>query len=151
MPTIEKSSVITACKNQVVAKLAVLKSELLSLKESNEDNDKSSAGDKYETERSMVHQEMEKLMNQIDIEETILTQLRQINPEKSYNNVAEGALVETNKGIYLLGAACGKVMFGATMIFGVSMESPLAMAMQGKTVGESFTLNGNAFSVVIMS
>ena len=151
MPIIEKSSVITACKNQVVAKLAVLKSELLSLKESNEDNDKSSAGDKYETERSMVHQEMEKLVNQIDIEETILTQLRQINPDKSYNNVAERALVETNKGIYLLGAACGKVMLGATMVFGVSMESPLAMAMHGKTVGESFTLNGNAFSVVSVS
>lgn len=143
----EKSTVVAACMVQVSDKLKALRAELLSLQESNADNDKSTAGDKYDTERSMVHQEMEKLINQAEVEAAILNQLRQLNPEKRSSTAGTGSLVNTNKGIYLLGAACGKVLVEKELVFGVSMASPLAQAMHGKKAGEVFSLNGNEFEI----
>lgn len=148
MAKVSKQSVLQAAREVVAEKIKTLRDDLLSLKEGNDDNEKSSVGDKYETDRSMVQQEMEKLMGQIEIEELIYNQLRQIDPEKVRSKVSEGSLVETNKGIYLLGAACGKLTIDGTMVFGVSMESPLAKEMTGKAAGEGFTLNGNAFKIV---
>jgi hypothetical protein len=143
----DKTTVIAACIAQVSDKLKALGVEIHSLQESNADNDKSTAGDKYDTERSMVHQEMDKLIKQTEIEGYILNQLEQMNPDKHFSSAASGGLISTNKGNYLLGAACGKVMLDKTLVFGVSMASPLAKAMLGKTKGDVFSLNGNDFEI----
>lgn len=144
---IQKSTVVAACMVQVSDKLKALRAELLSLQESNADNDKSTAGDKYDTERSMVHQEMDKLIKQVEIEGKILNQLEKMEAVKKMESAGQGSIVHTNMGIYLLGAACGKVKVEKELVFGVSMASPLAQAMHGKKAGEVFSLNGNEFQL----
>lgn len=119
------------------------------LEESNQSSEKSTAGDDHDTERAMLHIEMETLHQQIVRMEQMLevvTALMQPRPEQS--NISQGSLVSTSQGNYLIGLACGKVVTPEGSILGISKESPLAQQLLGKSVGESISINGNAFSIL---
>lgn len=142
-----KVDVIASAMEFVRSKIERLQLEINELKESNASNTKSTAGDKHETGRAMVHLEMEKLGNQLVIEQKVLHNLTQIQSTRSLGNITKGSLVTTNKGVYLLGAAVGKFNSQGQMVFGISMESPLAHALLYKTIGDAIELNGNRFEV----
>lgn len=141
-----KAEVIGACIEQVEAKLVRLRSSMRELQQANADNTKSTAGDKHETARAMVHLEQEKLGNQLTIEEGIFNDLQRMEAQP-HVQAQFGTLVSTNKGMFLLGAACGKVLLENGFIFGVSMQSPFAKAMLGKKQDEKAFVNGNSFSI----
>jgi transcription elongation GreA/GreB family factor len=119
------------------------------LEESNQSSEKSTAGDDHDTERAMLHIEMETLHQQIVRMEHMLevvNALMQPRPEQS--TVSLGSLVCTSQGNYLIGLACGKVVTPEGSILGISKESPLAQQLFGKAVGESIRINDNAFSIL---
>ncbi len=144
-----KVEVIGACIEQVEAKLVRLRSSMSELQQANADNTKSTAGDKHETARAMVHLEQEKLGNQLTIEEGIFNDLQRMEAQP-HEQAQFGTLVTTNKGMFLLGAACGKVQLETGFVFGVSMQSPFAKAMLGKKRGEKAIVNGNNFSIKLI-
>jgi len=141
-----KQEIIAQCKVQVEEKLSRLKSSMRELQQANADNTKSTAGDKHETARAMVHLEQEKLGNQITIEEGILNDLNRMD-DKEIEYAQFGTVVTTSKGTYLLGAACGKVAIDGEIVFGVSMQSPLAKALLKKQAEDAIVLNGNTFQI----
>ena len=142
-----KNEVVEMCQKHMQAQIDRLSGELNELQESNKQNTKSSAGDKHETARAMVHLEIEKLGHQLAIAESILADLNKIRFDIELHEVKSGALVETNKGLFLIGASCGKVILENGFVFGVSLDSPLSKAIQGKKVNEQFNLNGNKFEI----
>lgn len=143
----KKIDAIASAMELVQSKIERLQLEINELKESNASNTKSTAGDKHETGRAMVHLEMEKLGNQLAIEQKVLHDLNQIQSAQSHGNITKGSLVTTNKGVYLLGAAVGKFNSKGQMVFGISMESPLAKVLVSKSVDDVVELNGNRFEV----
>lgn len=101
---------------------------------------KSSMGDKYETSREMVQQEINNLQRQLN--ETLNQQalIKKISSEESFK-VQNGALVKTEKGLFFVSVSVGEIMSENQKIMTVSTESPLVKAMFGKKIAEKFEIN----------
>jgi hypothetical protein len=101
---------------------------------------KSSMGDKYETGREMLQQEINNL--QIQLNEILKQQdfLKTILPKTS-EKAEKGAIVETEKGLFFISISLGEIVFDHKKIIAISPESPLAKAMQGKMKSEIVSIN----------
>ena len=97
-------------------------------------------GDKYETSREMLQQEINNL--QLQLNEQLKSQqiLKNIQPI-SHKTVNLGSLVETDKGKFFIAVSLGELSFNQEKIFIISAESPLAKAMNGKKEGDAFIVN----------
>jgi len=101
---------------------------------------KSSMGDKYETGREMLQQEINNLQVQLN---EILKQkdsLKTVLPKPS-DKAEKGAIVKTEKGLFFISVSLGEIKVENEKIICISLESPLAKAMNGKQEGELFSLN----------
>ncbi|GGP04249.1 hypothetical protein GCM10010992_15480 [Cloacibacterium rupense] len=101
---------------------------------------KSSMGDKYETSREMLQQEINNLQLQLNEHLKSLQILKNVNPNP-HKIVTLGSFVETEKGKFFIAVSLGEFSFNQEKIFVVSAESPLAKAMNSKKTGETFIVN----------
>lgn len=101
---------------------------------------KSSMGDKYETSREMLQQEINNLQLQLNEHLKSLQILKNVNPNP-HKIVTLGSFVETEKGKFFIAVSLGELSFNQEKIFVISAESPLAKAMNGKKIGETFIVN----------
>ena len=99
-------------------------------------NTKSSAGDKHETARAMAQLEQEKASVQLVQTVQLLTTLNRTYSETITACVTNGSLVTTQKGIFYLSIALGKINVLNKDVMVISIESPLGKAFLGKKIGE---------------
>ena len=134
-----KSELLEIIHQKISEKIQKLEQLIAETRASNNDT-KSSMGDKYETSREMLQQEINNL--QIQLNEHLKSQqiLKNINPNP-HKVVSLGSWVETNKGKFFIAISLGEITFSQEKIFVISAESPLAKAMNGKKTGESFVVN----------
>ena len=134
-----KSELLEIIHQKISEKIQKLEQLIAETRASNNDT-KSSMGDKYETSREMLQQEINNL--QIQLNEHLKSQkiLKNINPNP-HKVVSLGSWVETNKGKFFIAISLGEILFSQEKIFVISAESPLAKAMNGKKTGESFVVN----------
>ena len=122
--------------------------------ESANSEDKSSAGDKYETSRAMGQLDRDMNAKQLAEAQTELNALMKINIEMSGENAIAGSMVETNNGMYFIAAGIGAVEFSAgviprhTKVVILSPKAPLALAMLGRKKGDAFLFNEKKFEIV---
>ena len=136
-----KSELLEIIHQKISEKIQKLEQLIAETRASNNDT-KSSMGDKYETSREMLQQEINNL--QIQLNEHLKSQqiLKNINPNP-HKIVTLGSLVETEKGKFFIAVSLGELSFNQEKIFVISAESPLAKAMNGKKVGETFIVNNS--------
>ena len=103
---------------------------------------KSSAGDKYETGRAMMHLEKEKLASQHAEALKLKKVIDQINPDRPTEKVELGSLVETSMGWFFVAIGLGQVKVEGQTYFLISPAAPIGRLLWGKSVDESFTFNG---------
>ena len=134
-----KPELLEIINQKISEKIQKLEQLIAETRASNNDT-KSSMGDKYETSREMLQQEINHL--QIQLNEHLKSQqiLKNINPNP-HKIVTLGSLVETEKGMFFIAISLGELSFSQEKIFVISAESPLAKAMNGKKTGESFVVN----------
>lgn len=108
---------------------------------------KSSMGDKYETGREMLQQEINNL--QVQLNEVLKQQdfLKTILIKPS-EKAEKGAIVKTEKGLFFISVSLGEINFDNQKIICISPESPLAKAMNGKQKGDVFSLNNMSQKIV---
>lgn len=102
----------------------------------------SSAGDKHNTSRAMMHLEEEKLRTQLSQFSKLNKVLHGINPLIEHNKIRLGSLVNTNKGWLYISIPLGKVKIYDLDIMVISLASPIGKKLQEKTELESFVFNG---------
>ena len=134
-----KSELLEIIQKKNSEKFQKLEQLIAETRASNNDT-KSSMGDKYETSREMLQQEVNNL--QIQLNEHLKSQkiLKNINPNP-HKVVSLGSWVETDKGKFFIAISLGEILFNQEKVFVISAESPLAKAMNGKKTGESFVVN----------
>ena len=134
-----KEQILNTIKIKVEEKVHAFEKLIAETRASNNDT-KSSMGDKYETGREMLQQEINNLQRQLS--ETLNQQavLQKITSEPSLK-VQNGALVKTDKGLFYVSVSVGEIIFNDQKIMTVSAESPLIKAMSGKTKGDQFIIN----------
>lgn len=135
----KKAELVLTVKNKLAEKIAHLENLISQTRASNTET-KSSMGDKYETGREMVQQEINNLQRQLS--EAFQQQESVKRLSDNQNQTADfGALVETDKGYFYISTSAGELKFGEKKIITISPESPLAKAMHGKKSGEDFIVN----------
>lgn len=134
-----KGEILSIIKTKISEKIQNSENLIAETRASSNDT-KSSMGDKYETGREMLQQEINNLQRQLN--ETLNQQsiIQKINAEPS-SKVQNGALVKTNKGLFYIAASLGEIVSEGQKIMIVSVESPLVKAMFGKEIEETFTIN----------
>jgi transcription elongation GreA/GreB family factor len=142
-----KLKVHQKCLNLALTKIDSLKSELVALQEASNQDTKSSAGDKYETGRSMIMLEKEKLGVQLMEAYKLKKALDLIDLGKPINKVSLGALVKESNNFYYFSANFGALNIADVKVFALSTLSPIGQAMLGKTVGDTYNFRGQKFLI----
>ncbi len=147
----KKEEVYQALLAQLQGRVGELQQAWNELLESNQQEGKSSAGDKHETAGAMVHLEMEKLAKQLEEARRQLSEVEKYNPNRmpESNQVQMGSLVQTTTGWYYLITSLGKIILNGEVCFVLSGASPLGSLMMGKGLGDE--INREGFKTKILS
>lgn len=142
----DKKVLYEACKEHVEARIFHLKEIMKSTQDAVNDESKSSMGDKYETNRSMLQLENEQHAIQLN-EALKLKKSFDSLTQRVFTEVQPGALVYTNKGNFYFSVSMGKITHEKVDYFAVSIASPLGQALIGKIKGESINFNSIKYTI----
>ncbi|PST82437.1 3-oxoacyl-ACP synthase [Pedobacter yulinensis] len=114
--------------------------------EAAKDDTKSSAGDKYETTREMMQQQIDnnrKLLFEAGRQRAFLLQL----PLAATATVSNGSLVRTSLGWFFISISAGQVAAGGIPVTAISQAAPLGRLLMSQIPGKSVTFNGRTFLI----
>ena len=115
--------------------------------ESSNDDTKSSAGDKYETGREMMQQEIDRNRKQFEEAKRQKLSLEQIEHQKHYDIVQTGSLVITNFGKFYIAISRGQMSVEGVNYFAISAASPIGTKLMRQKIGYEFDFNGKTFKI----
>lgn len=104
--------------------------------------EKSSAGDKYETARAMNQLEKEMHSKQLAQQLKELALLHEVRTDVVYAHATTGACIDCSGTIFFIAAGLGKQTIDGKLIIYLSPQAPLAKQLQHKKAGDQFVFNG---------
>ena len=134
-----KTKILKTVHEKLDLKIKTLENLISETRASNNET-KSSMGDKYETTREMVQQEINNLQVQLNENLKAKNSLKLI-PLLPSQKIGFGSLVETSNGFFYISVSLGNLVFDNKKIFLISPESPLAKVLMDKKKDEEFSLN----------
>jgi transcription elongation GreA/GreB family factor len=143
-----KTDIKNTCLSILDQRIQSLVQEVDDTRESMFEEDKNSAGDKFETGREMMKQELEKLTKQLEDTRQMRGQLARIETTRKHEVVDYGSLITTQLGIFFLSVSLGPVTIGDKKIMLISAASPIGNLLIGKKSGESISLNGRTYQLL---
>ena len=146
-----KTQVHKHCVQLVEDKIDRLNGLIKSAQDAANDDTKSSAEDKYETNREMMNAEKDKAKRQLDEAYKLRKVLDVINPNLGSETVDLGALIQTNIGWFYYAVGLGQLQVGTNKVFGISPVSPLGTILRDAKVGDNFSFNGREVKVELVS
>lgn len=110
--------------------------------------EKSSAGDKYETGRAMGHLQKDMHARQLAEHAKELATLHTINVDTLYPTVAAGALITCQGSSFFIAAGLGKQIVEGQTIYFLSPQAPLAGQLANKKAGELIHFNSLSLPIL---
>lgn len=142
-----KQQLYQRCHNHIADKEAQIKTAITDARETIANETKSSAGDKYETTREMMQQEIDQNLARLAELDKLKATLNLINPLQTGSVVVPGSVVYTSNGNYYISISAGLLKVDGATFYAISAASPLGSHLIGKTIGQSFQMNGKQFLV----
>ena len=142
-----KISLHQALQEKVQQQITLLQSAIQSIEESRNNETKSSVGDKYETGRAMMQQELFRKQEQLQQAIEIKMQLNHLEPAISHATIQLGSLVKTTQGYYYISVGLGRIIVDKATYFAISTLSPLGQLLVGKQKGEKIEFRGKKIGV----
>lgn len=142
-----KSALYQLCFNFIQNRIENIEYSLQQARQASNDDTKSSAGDKYETTREMMQQEMDrngKLLYEAGQQKIALQQIENVEAAETVKN---GNLVVTSSGNFYISISAGELNLQGIKYFAVSQASPIGKAFLAKKVGDEFSFNGKTYLV----
>ena len=146
-----KQELLAACQDKVGEMIKRIEKELDNYRLASSEETKSSAGDKYETGREMLQQEMTKIALQLDNAFKLRKTLVLIDPKKPNQKIQLGSLVKTVQSNFFISISLGKLELRGQIYYAVSAASPIAQAMLGRKEKESFEFNSQKFQIQLVN
>lgn len=142
----DKTKIISFIQQHLETQLSDYIEELNSTNEEIGKETKSSAGDKFETSREMMNQEVSRIEERIAYLKKQRNALNQIslNP---VNAITNGSLVLTNHGLFFFGIAFGKLDLDSGSLMGLSLNSPLGKLMKDKKSGDELSFMNRNYNI----
>lgn len=132
------------CEQVILQRIAISNRAMAEAQAAANQEEKSSAGDKYETSRAMSHLEKDMHARQLLAHQQDLNALRAINTHSIYTSPAPGAFVRSSKADFFIAAGLGKQQVNGTQVIFLSPSSPLAQLLMKKKVGDEFDFMGKS-------
>jgi transcription elongation GreA/GreB family factor len=149
---IESKKVLFELCNQLVNERVQMAEDGLKQAQAAANNEtKSSAGDKYEIGRAMMHLEKEKLSIQLSEAIKMRKALLLINPEKTSIKGELGSIVKTATASYFLAISAGALKVGEETYFAISPVSPIGQLLIGKVEGDKIEFGGKQSEIMAIS
>ncbi len=138
------------CRSILQERITTIENAMKEAQEAANSEEKSSAGDKYETGRAM--NQLNKEMYAAQLEEALkeMVQLQAADVTHIKTTAMPGAVVVTNLNTLFIAAAMGALKTEKGNVMVLSPKAPLAVALHGKKAGDTITLNGKAISVTAL-
>ncbi|UCE94511.1 MAG: 3-oxoacyl-ACP synthase [Flavobacteriaceae bacterium] len=143
-----KESILNRCINAVDDKLETIRTFIQNNKASLDQESKSSAGDKHETGRAMLHLEMEKSARQLSETLKMKEILYRIDLGHASEKIKLGSLIETDQGDFFLSVSIGPLKIGDNTYFAVSTDSPVGRLLLGKETGATIAMGPRKFNIL---
>ena len=144
-----KTRVHELCIQLVKDKIKIIDNLYLSNQNALDSSTKSSAGDKHETSRAMIHLDQEKLSIQLLELNKSLRILSQIDIVE-HSSVNMGTLFKTNNSIFYISIGLGQVSFNGYDIFIMSPVSPLSQRLIGLNQHDTIEFNGVTHNILFL-
>ncbi len=141
-----KAKIISFIQQHLETQLTDYIDELHSVNEEIGEETKSSAGDKFETSREMMNQEVSRIEERITYLKKQVNALQNISLKPS-TSIQNGSVVQTNHGLFFFGIAFGKLNSEEHDLIGLSLNSPLGKLMTEKTAGDEFTFMNRKYII----
>lgn len=142
-----KKQLFTLCEKYVNLKITAAQEAIENAQKSANKETKSSAGDKYETGRSMIQLEIEKYSTQLNDGMNLKKALSSIDVNRKYNIVQTGSLVQTNNGNFFLSISAGKLNIKNNEFIAISFSSPIGQELFNKKVNDEFNFRGKVYKI----
>ncbi|MCI0921955.1 GreA/GreB family elongation factor [Sphingobacterium rhinopitheci] len=146
-----KEEIIDSCLASVTRRINEVEFAIKDADQALADDTKSSAGDKYETSREMVQQDITRYQKQLAIANTDRDVLQKIDPLKSNERIGLGSVVRTDAGLYFISISIGLLKIQSQNIYVISPLSPIGQELIGKSKGDEIHFNGKTQKVISVS
>jgi len=147
MPSV-KEQLYQLCREYLDRSISEAKQAIGDAREASANETKSSAGDKYETSREMMQQEMDMNTFRISGLQKMKVALDMINPLEEDITARAGSIVHTSQGNYYISISVGKLIAEGVPYFTLTNSAPLGARLMGKKVDDKFTFNGKEFIIL---
>ena len=141
-----KIKLLAAGQEALKVQITDIQQQLSDLQESSEVEEKSSAGDKYETHQEMLNQNRDLLQKRLATSKVMLAQLNAVSV-KPTDTIQEGSIFEVMMGNIWVSIPYGKLTLDGKDYQIVSQDSPLVQALWGRKKGESADFRGKPILV----
>jgi hypothetical protein len=132
-----KQQVIEAIARQLNKTIAALTEAVVQAQNSANQEDKSSAGDKYETGRAMAQNTRDMYATQLTKAKQQLQEFEKCQNLPVSGIIGMGSLVQTSQAWYYLGAGLGAMNTSEGMVMSLSPIAPFAKVLLGKKQGDT--------------
>ncbi|MGB4776154.1 MAG: 3-oxoacyl-ACP synthase [Daejeonella sp.] len=143
-----KKQLYEYCLAYVEQRIQTARNAIDASRESANDDTKSSAGDKYETGREMMQQEINRNQVQLNEAQKLKEILNRLSVEKSESIIRNGSLVVTNQGAFYIAVSCGQIVIDGKSYFAISSQSPIGIKFMGQKSGAAFHFNEKKFKIL---
>lgn len=142
-----KKELLNTCLVLVEQRIFNARQAMMQAQQSANAEEKSSAGDKYETGRAMAQIERDKAAQQLNEAMTLKNSLRMANVRPTGNKVSSGSLVITDNNHFFIAISIGKQRVGDTDFFVVAPVTPIGRILMGLGAGDQFLFNNQFHSI----
>jgi transcription elongation GreA/GreB family factor len=110
---------------------------------------RSTAGDKHDTSRAMIHLEQEKIQFQIGNIQKQISVLQQFEKQPASESTQSGSMLILDSGqVFLIGIGLGRKKIKYGEIFCVSLDTPVGQQFLGKRLGDEVVFAGRSATLV---
>jgi len=136
------------CIGYADERISSIEDALQASHEASVNDTKSSAGDKYETTREMMQQEISRNAQQLMEAKKLRMALDKFNSETASDIIKQGSFVVTSEGDFYISISAGQLTAGGRSVYAISAHSPIGRLMLGCKAGDSIEMNKRVFNIL---
>ena len=141
----KRQQVICSCIEQQEHIASIAKQEMDSAQQ--QSNDYGANVDRYDSYRTKMLRSRDMYARQYSNALAGIRALQDLLKLAPFDSVEHGAVVVTDRQNFLLSIGAGKFMVGNKVFFAISAQTPIYIALKGKKVGDTITINGQTQTI----
>jgi len=136
-----KEKVHGLCLKMVKDRVDICQLAMDNAQQASNDEEKSSAGDKFETSRAMNHMEKEMYGKQLQSNLMEQAAIQAISLNGRHDAIQSGSYISCRDFDFYIAGGLGKTEVNGRLIYLLSPDAPLAALLRSKKKGDTFLFN----------